>query len=132
MTLRNRIAAALAVVAFASPALAADAPRDCTVCNDPTWPSLENLAPGIPLNQPPVADSTAIQGELSRAYAISKAPGVGVSAGSSGGAVYSDPTWPTLNQGPSGMAMTNPSPAQPAKSAPAKGAPAKAPTVAAR
>ena len=132
MSLRNRIAAALAVVAFASPALAADAPRDCTVCNDPTWPSLENLAPGIPLDQPPATDSTAVYGELSRAYAISKAPGVGVSAEGAGGTVYSDPTWPTLSRGPSGMAMTNPAPAQPAKAAPAKSAPAKAPAVASR
>jgi opacity protein-like surface antigen len=119
MSLRNRIAAAFAAALLASPALAADVPQDCTVCRDPTWPSLENLAPGIPLNQAPAVDTTATPGEVSFAARLSRSPGVGVVASSTGSTAYSDPTWPTLTRGPAGMAMPSSTPAQPARSAPA-------------
>jgi hypothetical protein len=124
----RRIALAAVLAAFSAPALAADPAKDCTVCSDPTWPSLENLMPGIGLNGP--AEARKSPGGVAPWLAANyQSPGVGVAAseGSSGN-VYSDPTWPQMRAPAAGMAASQP--ATPA--AAPRAAPAKAPVVAVR
>jgi hypothetical protein len=104
------IAVAALLSAFSAPALAADPSPTCTVCNDPTWPSLQSLAPGIGLNAPAIAqDPSAIPGDATWLVASNRSPGVGVSvrAGTTG-SVYSDPTWPTNAVATDGMAPSVP------------------------
>lgn len=43
---KSRIALAALVAALSTPALAADA-ATCSVCDDPTWPDVENPAPAV-------------------------------------------------------------------------------------
>ena len=106
----RRIAVAAVLAAFAAPALATDPARTCTVCNDPTWPTLENPAPGVGLNAPAVAqDPSAIPGDATWLVASNRSPGVGVSVRvGTAGSVYSDPTWPTNRVATDGLAASVP------------------------
>jgi hypothetical protein len=47
-TLKSRIALAAALTVTSVPALAAD--RTCAICDDPTWPAIENPAPALALH----------------------------------------------------------------------------------
>jgi hypothetical protein len=123
MESRNlRIALAAAVVSLAAPALAADPARDCTVCSDPTWPSLQNLMPGIPLDAAPAAasDRGAVPGDATWLVASNRSPGVGVAVSEGRPSAYADPYWPQPQGSvPAGMAATLPARATPAAKAPA-------------
>jgi hypothetical protein len=127
MNLRNRIAAAALASLVAVPVLAAE--PACTVCGDPTWPTLTNPMPGMPVHAGPTTpDRTAIGGRQAWQGGPTTSTGVGASAkASASGTVYADPTWPTLANPPAGMGENRPSGDAPAAR------PAPAPThVAAR
>lgn len=115
MSNRNRrIAVASVLACLAAPALAADPARDCTVCRDPMWPTLENPMPGVALDMPAQAgDPTGIQVNATRQAAPSRSDGIGLDAVSvASGSVYLDPTWPTVATASAGIGA--PSPAAPA------------------
>lgn len=116
MSLRIRIAAVTAAALVAAPALAADRVQDCTVCKDPTWPTIENPMPGVGLNAPAAEDRTGIPGDATWQVASNRSAGVGVVASTGGrGSVYSDPTWPSATLAAGGMPASVPAPAAPAR-----------------
>jgi hypothetical protein len=125
----RRIALAAALAALATPALAADPAPDCTVCSDPTWPTLTNPMPAIPLYAEAAPSNASSPGGVAPWLAASyRSPGVGVAAADgAAGTVYSDPTWPQMKAPAAGMAAAATPAPVPAKAA----APAK-PVVAAR
>jgi hypothetical protein len=104
----RRIALASALACLAAPALAAEPARDCTVCKDPMWPTLENPMPGIPLYSPASpADPTAIQVNGSGLADANRSNGVGVpETAFAQGSVHSDPLWPQVRTTSGGMAAT--------------------------
>ena len=127
MTIRKQLVVAALASLVAVPALAAE--PTCTVCNDPTWPTLTNPMPGMPVYEAPtIPDRTAIGGKQSWQGGPMTSAGVGASAkAGAAGTVYADPTWPTLANPPSGLGENRPTDAAPAAR------PAPAPThVAAR
>ncbi len=120
-----RLAVAALAISLAAPALAAP-PQDCTVCRDPLWPSLENLMPGIALDQPAApAGPTGILTNTTRETVASRSNGVGVAAtAASSTEVYSDPLWPQVKTVPAGMSASVPAaPVPVAKPARAASAP---------
>ncbi len=127
MNVRKQLVAAALASLVAAPALAAE--PTCTVCNDPTWPTLTNPMPGMPVYAAPTApDRTAIGGKQAWQGGATTSTGMGASAqAGAAGTVYADPTWPTLANPPAGMGENRPSGDAPAAR------PAPAPThVAAR
>jgi hypothetical protein len=103
MNFRKQIAAAVFASLLAVPALAAE--PACTVCGDPTWPTLTNPMPGMPVYVGPTTrDNTAVGGKHAwqGGPTTSTGVGVGTKAGPAG-TIYADPTWPTLANPPAGM-----------------------------
>jgi hypothetical protein len=77
MNLRNRIAAAALASLVAVPVLAAE--PACTVCGDPTWPTLTNPMPGMPVYVGPTTrDNTAVGGKHAWQGGPTTSTGVGV------------------------------------------------------
>ena len=114
MNVRKQIVAAAFASLFAIPALAAD--PACTVCGDPTWPTLTDPMPGMPVYVAPTApDRTAVGGKQAWQGGPTSSTGVGVGAkASAAGTVYADPTWPTLANPPAGVGESRPSDTAPA------------------
>jgi hypothetical protein len=120
MNVRSPIVAAAFASLVAIPALAAE--PACTVCGDPTWPTLTNPMPGMPIDAAStVPDRTAIGGKQAWQGGPTTSTGVGVGTrASAAGTVYADPTWPTLPNPPAGMGEPRSSdPAPAARPAPA-------------
>ncbi|MGA8892855.1 MAG: hypothetical protein WB493_14905 [Anaeromyxobacteraceae bacterium] len=113
MNVRKQIVVAVASL-LAFPALAAE--PACTVCGDPTWPTLTDPMPGMPVHAAPTTpDCTAIGGQQAWQGGPTTSTGVGVGAkASAAGTVYADPTWPTLPNPPAGVGEPRPSDAAPA------------------
>jgi hypothetical protein len=127
MNVRKQLVAAALASLVALPAFAAE--PACTVCGDPTWPTLTNPMPGMPVYAAATEpDRTAIGGKQAWQGGPTTSTGVGASAKAGvAGSVYADPTWPTLTNPPAGMGENRPADAAPAAR------PAPAPThVAAR
>ena len=115
----RRLTLAAALASLATPVLAADPAPDCTVCKDPTWPTLANPMPPIALHADEGAPRSAgSPGGVAPWLAVNyRSPGVGVSAaGDAAGTVYADPTWPQMKAPAVGMAAATPA-AAPARAA---------------
>jgi len=116
VNLWNRRVALIAVLAaFSTPALASDPSQDCTVCNDPMWPRLDNPMPGIPLNVPAQAPaSAATSGDPAWLAAMYQSSGVGAAA-VTGNAASSDPFSPQSQTRAAGIAVNRDAAPAPAK-----------------
>lgn len=114
MNVRKPIVAAAFASLVAIPAVAAE--PACTVCGDPTWPTLANPMPGMPVSEGPTTpDVTAIGGKQAWQGGPTTSTGIGVAMkASAAGTVYADPTWPALPNPPAGMGEPRPSDAAPA------------------
>ncbi|HET8725114.1 MAG TPA: hypothetical protein VFM53_13035 [Anaeromyxobacteraceae bacterium] len=114
MNVRTQIVAAAFASLVAIPALAAE--PTCTVCGDPTWPTLTNPMPGMPVYEGPTTpDRTAVGGKQAWQGGPTTSTGIGVGMKASAAAtVYADPTWPALANPAAGMGEPRPSDAAPA------------------
>ena len=100
---RSTIIAVAAVFSVLSlPASAADeasaARQDCSVCDDPTWPEIQDPAPTLALEPGTGSELASVQGDPTWPEIQDPAPALALAPETDGAlaSVQDDPTWPAM------------------------------------
>ncbi len=99
---KSRVAIAAVLGALALPALAGGAgpaaKRDCSVCDDPTWPEIQEPMPAVVLPSDPGAGTAVLQIDPTWPEIREPMPAIALrpDPGGEPADVQRDPTWPTM------------------------------------